>query len=98
MKKFITKYYFLILPLIVTAIMLLQNIAYYQVDDRLMMEMANSFKTNPHSEHIMFINVVFGYGLKFLYGIFSCNKLVCRYVHCHRKPCLYPTVQNHPEL
>ncbi len=69
MKEFIKKNYFLIAPLFITLLMLLQKISFYQIDDRLMMEMAHSFQTNSHSEHIMFININFGYVLKFLYHI-----------------------------
>lgn len=69
MAKFFKKYYFVIVPLTVTFIMLLQNIKISQVDDYFVMEMANSFKTNSHSEHLMFINIFYGYLLKFLYNL-----------------------------
>lgn len=69
MIKFFKKYYFIILPLITTAYMLLQGIPLSTVDDCFMMEIAKSFQTNPHSEYLKFISIIHGYVLKFFYNI-----------------------------
>lgn len=66
MIKIIKKHYYLIVPLVVTIIMFFQNIRLSQVDDNFMMEIANSFRANNHSEFLVFINVLYGYIIKFL--------------------------------
>jgi len=69
MINFFKKYYFLIIPLIVTAYMLVQGIPLTVNDDRFIMEMAKSFQTNAHSEYLMFVSIIQGYILKFLYNL-----------------------------
>lgn len=70
MSKFIKKNYFWCFPILLTAVMLaLRLIAYTEVDDIMMMKMAESFSFNPHSEQLIFLGEVYGYILKFLYTL-----------------------------
>lgn len=70
MKKIIKKYYFILIPLAVTAVCAALGLIRYIInDDTAMLKIAESFKTNSHSEHLVFISVIFGYLLKLLYGI-----------------------------
>ena len=70
MVKFIKKYYFIFLPIVVTALMLLFHAVRYIINDDIgMLKIAESFNTNAHSEHLVFISVILGYLLKFLYNI-----------------------------
>ncbi len=62
----IKKYYFLVIPFVVTVFMLFQQISFDIVDDSFMMEIANSYKYNSRSEHLVFISVFYGYIIKFL--------------------------------
>lgn len=70
MVKFLKKYYFVFLPLVVTAVMLLLHMVRYIINDDIgMLKIAESFTTNSHSEHLVFISVILGYAIKFLYHI-----------------------------
>ncbi len=66
MAKIIKNYYYIIVPLAITVIMLMQKLTFATIDDCFMMQIANSFRTNSHSEFLVFINVIYGYILKFL--------------------------------
>ena len=70
MLKFIKKWYFIFVPVLVTVLALILKIVRYgAVDDILMYNIANSYDFNSHSELLMFINIDIGYLLKFLYKI-----------------------------
>ncbi len=70
MTKAIKKSYFIFIPLLITVFaMLLGIVRYGAVDDILMYNMATSYTFNTHSEQLMFLNIGFGFLLKFLYSL-----------------------------
>lgn len=70
MKKTLNRSWFFIVPLILIFLSVITHtIHYITVDDIDMMMIAESFNINPHSEQLMFINVVLGYLLKAFYTI-----------------------------
>lgn len=78
MISFAKKYYYIIIPIGLTLLMMLGCPLYYDtVDDVYMQEIALSFATNSHSEHLIFLNVFYGYTLKFLYEIFPAVNWFC---------------------
>ncbi len=78
MTSFLKKYYYIIIPVGLTLLMMLGCPLYYDtVDDVYMQEMALSFATNAHSEQLIFLNVFYGYVLKFLYGILPAINWYC---------------------
>ena len=63
-----TNIYCILTSVLITIFALLTHSVRYIVnDDTAMMRIAESFSTNPHSEHLVFMNVLYGYLLKFLY-------------------------------
>lgn len=78
MINFAKKYYYIIIPVGLTLLMMLGCPLYYDtVDDVYMQEIALSFATNTHSEQLIFLNVFYGYLLKFLYGILPTVNWFC---------------------
>ncbi len=70
MIKILKKSYFIIIPLVLTALMLgFKLIHFGTVDDVLLYDMVTSYKTNAHSEQVFFVSIIFGYILRFLYGV-----------------------------
>ncbi len=70
MIKFFKKYYFVFIPIVITVLCAVFGLVRYIInDDIAMLKIAESFKTNTHSEHLVFISVIFGYLLKMLYSI-----------------------------
>ena len=60
----------ILLPVMVTIICLLIGLVNgSRVDDVFMMKIAESFRTNSHSEQLMFISEIYGFLLKFLYNL-----------------------------
>ncbi|MBQ9229403.1 MAG: hypothetical protein IJ168_11325 [Eubacterium sp.] len=99
MKRFLNRFYWILLPLLITAVLLLlKAVQYDSADDVFLYEMANSFATNAHSEHLMFMSVLYGYLYRAFYLImptvnwFSLSYLT---LHCCQFMMLYKTVQRH---
>ena len=70
MKKLFRKYYFVLIPVVVTALCAAFGLIRYIInDDTAMLKIAESFQTNSHSEHLVFISVILGYLLKLLYNL-----------------------------
>ena len=60
----------LLIPLLLTGFMLATHTVRFIVnDDIAMMRIAESYATNAHSEHLIFMNIFYGYLLKGLYHI-----------------------------
>ncbi len=67
---FSKKYYFIFLPVGITIIFLLLGLIKYEINDDLaMLNIAESFRNNSHSEQLVFMSVIYGYALKLLYHI-----------------------------
>lgn len=72
MKKLLKIYYCVLLPVAVTLCCLAMGAVRFIVnDDIAMMRMAESYATNAHSEQLVFISVIYGYLLRFLYLLFG---------------------------
>ena len=70
MAKLLKKYYFLFIPIVITALCAAFGLVRYIInDDIAMLKIAESFKTNAHSEHLVFISVILGYVLKAFYSL-----------------------------
>ena len=66
--KFLNKISFLLIPIIITVLMLgLRLVHFSSVDDMYILYIAESLKTNAHSEHLFFVSVILGYLFKGLY-------------------------------
>ncbi len=64
------RYWFILLPLGMTVLLLATgNVLISVSDDITMMRIAESFATNPHSEHLVFVSVLLGYPLRFIYKL-----------------------------
>lgn len=62
------KYYFCIIPLLIFGLFYFaQDISFSRNDDVFMQNLALSFETNVHSEQLMYMSVILGYALRFLY-------------------------------
>lgn len=65
-------HYPIYLPILITVFALLTKMVRFIVNDDLgMMRIAESYATNAHSEHLVFMNLTYGYLLKFLYSVFG---------------------------
>lgn len=72
MAEFLKKRYCILLPVFITALAVLTGFVRFIVnDDTAMMNIAESFNSNPYSEHLVFMSVIIGYVLKFLYSLIS---------------------------
>ncbi len=65
--KFLKQYYFLLVPVFITAVCILFFHPYYDIgkDDIVLSNMVNSAKTNEHSEFLVFISIYLGYFMRF---------------------------------
>ena len=72
------KYFAFAIPIIITVFMLsLHLVRFSSVDDMYMVYLSDSFKTNPTSEHLFFISVVYGYIIKLLNNLTSTFNWFC---------------------
>ncbi len=64
---FLKKYYFLLVPIAITAVSVLFFHPYYDIgkDDMVLSNMVNSAQTNEHSEFLVFISIYLGYFMRF---------------------------------
>ncbi len=65
--KFLKRYYFFLVPVVVTVICFLFFHPYYDIgkDDIVLSNMVNSAQTNEHSEFLVFISIYLGYFMRF---------------------------------
>lgn len=66
--EFLKRFYFILIPVGITAISFLFSFPYYDIgrDDIVLSGMVNSAQTNAHSEFLVFISIYMGYFLRFL--------------------------------
>ncbi len=70
MIKAFKKTYFILLPLAVTVLSLALHMTRFVINDDIgLLLIAESFKTNAHSEQLLFMSVLYGYLLKLLYNL-----------------------------